>query len=216
VEGYGLSETSPVSHANPLSSGGRIGAVGVPLPDTDAKIVDLETEEVVLGPEQEGIICIHGPQVMKGYWNMPNETANALRTDADGKTWFYTGDVAVMSEDGYFRIVDRKKELILAAGGFNVYPRDIEERLYEHPKILEAAAIGVPVGSADQRAKVFVVLRTGETMTEAEVIEWCRSGLARYKVPKYVEFRQQLPKTMVGKILRRQLAEEEEKKVTAA
>jgi long-chain acyl-CoA synthetase len=120
-----------------------------------------------------------------------------------------------MSEDGYFRIVDRKKELILAAGGFNVYPRDIEERLYEHPKILEAAAIGVPVGGTDQRAKVFVVLRAGEMMSEDEVIEWCRAGLARYKVPKQVEFRQQLPKTMVGKILRRQLTEEEEKRAVA-
>jgi long-chain acyl-CoA synthetase len=215
VEGYGLSETSPVTHANPIGSGGRIGTIGVPIPDTDVKIVDLETEEETLGPNQAGILCINGPQVMKGYWGMPTETANALRPDADGKLWFHTGDVAEMSEDGYFRIVDRKKELILAAGGFNVYPRDIEERLYEHPKILEAAAIGVPVGGTDQRAKVFVVLRAGEMMSEDEVIEWCRAGLARYKVPKQVEFRQQLPKTMVGKILRRQLTEEEEKRAVA-
>jgi long-chain acyl-CoA synthetase len=213
VEGYGLSETSPVTHANPIGSGGRIGTIGLPISDTDVKIMDLETEEVELGPNQPGILCLHGPQVMKGYWGMPTETANTLRTHADGKLWLHTGDVAEMSEDGYFRIVDRKKEVILAAGGLNVYPRDIEERLYEHPKILEAAAIGVPVGSADQRAKVFVVLRDGETLSEDEVIEWCRAGLARYKVPKYVEFRGQLPKTMVGKILRRQLAEEEEKKL---
>jgi long-chain acyl-CoA synthetase len=149
---------------------------------------------------------------MKGYWNMPAETANMLRTHADGKVWLHTGDIAAMSEDGYFRLVDRKKDMILASGGFNVYPRDIEERLYEHPKILEAAAIGVPVGGTNQRAKVFVVLRAGESMTEAEVLDWCQVGLARYKVPKFVEFRQELPKTMVGKILRRQLAEEEVKK----
>jgi long-chain acyl-CoA synthetase len=212
VEGYGLSETSPVATANPIGSGGRIGTVGVPVSDTDVKIVDAETEEEELGPEQAGILCIHGPQVMKGYWNMPAETANMLRTHADGKVWLHTGDIAAMSEDGYFRLVDRKKDMILASGGFNVYPRDIEERLYEHPKILEAAAIGVPVGGTNQRAKVFVVLRAGESMTEAEVLDWCQVGLARYKVPKFVEFRQELPKTMVGKILRRQLAEEEVKK----
>jgi long-chain acyl-CoA synthetase len=215
VEGYGLSETSPVSHANPIGSGGRIGTIGLPISDTDAKLMDPDTEEEEVGPNQPGILCIHGPQVMKGYWGMPTETANVLRTHADGKVWLHTGDVAEMSEDGYFRIVDRKKDMILAAGGFNVYPRDIEERLYEHPKILEAVAIGVPVGGDNQRAKVFVVLRQGETMTEEEVIEWCRSGLARYKVPKFVEFRQELPKTMVGKILRRQLAEEEERKEKA-
>ncbi|MCB0179702.1 MAG: long-chain fatty acid--CoA ligase [Anaerolineae bacterium] len=211
VEGYGLSETSPVSMANPLGRGGRTGHIGVPISDTEAKIVDLETGSKTLGPGQPGELCIHGPQVMKGYWNMPTETANALRTDADGKVWFHTGDVAEMSEDGYFRIVDRQKEVILAAGGLNVYPRDIEERLYEHPKVLEAAAIGVPLNSSDQRAKIFVVLKDGETLSEDELIDWCRDGLAKYKVPKYVEFRDELPKSMVGKILRRQLMEEEEK-----
>jgi long-chain acyl-CoA synthetase len=147
---------------------------------------------------------------MKGYWGLPAETDDALRRHADGKLWLHTGDVAEMSEDGYFRIVDRQKDLILAAGGFNVYPRDIEERLYEHPKVLEAAAIGVPVHGRDQRAKAFVVLRAGETATAEELIEWCQQGLARYKVPKYIEFRQELPKTLVGKILRRSLMEEEE------
>ncbi|RME73231.1 MAG: long-chain fatty acid--CoA ligase [Chloroflexi bacterium] len=216
VEGYGLSETSPVTHANPVGSGGRIGTIGLPLPDTDVKIVDPLTEEDELGPGQAGVLCIHGPQVMKGYWGMPTETANALRTHADGKTWLHTGDIAEMTEDGYFRIVDRKKDMILAAGGFNVYPRDIEERLYEHPKVLEAAAIGVPVGGTDQRAKVFVVLKPGETATEEEIIEWCRQGLAKYKVPRYVEFRDELPKSMVGKILRRQLMEEEANKQQVA
>jgi long-chain acyl-CoA synthetase len=211
VEGFGLSEASPIVVANPLS-GGRNGFIGVPFPDTDVKIMDLETEETELGPNQPGVICIHGPQVMKGYWNMPTETANALRQHADGKIWLHTGDIAEMSEDGYFRVVDRKKDMILAAGGFNVYPRDIEERLYEHPKVMEAVAIGVPVGSTDQRAKAFVVLKNGQTVTEAELIEWCQAGLARYKVPKYIEFRKELPKTMVGKILRRQLIEEESQK----
>ena len=215
VEGYGLSETSPVAMANPLNSGGRIGTIGVPLSDTEVKIVDNETEEQDLGPGEAGILCIHGPQVMKGYWGMPTETANTLRQHADGKVWLHTGDVAEMSEDGYFRIVDRKKEMILAAGGMNVYPRDIEERLYEHPKVLEAAAIGVPVGGDNQRAKAFVVLKKDETVSQEELIAWCQEGLARFKVPKFIEFRDELPKTMVGKILRRQLMEEEVQKETA-
>jgi len=209
VEGFGLSETSPVALANPLGSGGRIGTIGVPISDTDVKIMDPETEEVELGPNQPGVICIRGPQVMKGYWNMPKETADCLRQHADGQVWLHTGDIAQMSEDGYFRIVDRKKDMILASGGFNVYPRDIEERLYEHPKVLEAVAIGVPVDSDNQRAKVFVVLKPGQTVTAEEIIAWCKEGLAPYKVPKFVEFRTELPKTMVGKILRRQLMEEE-------
>ncbi len=212
VEGYGLSETSPVSHANPIAGGGRIGSIGLPLSDTDIKLVDPLTEEDEVGPNQPGVLCVHGPQVMKGYWGMPTETANTLRKHDDGKVWLHTGDIAEVTEDGYFKIVDRKKEMILAAGGFNVYPRDIEERLYEHPKVLEAAAIGVPVGSPDQRTKAFVVLKSNETATEEEMIDWCREGLAKYKVPKFIEFRPELPKSMVGKVLRRQLMEEEEKK----
>ncbi|MFC1975414.1 long-chain fatty acid--CoA ligase [Chloroflexota bacterium] len=212
VEAYGLSETSPGTHANPIGSGGRIGTIGVPIPDTEAKIMDIETEEKELGPGEAGVLCIHGPQVMKGYWRMPTETANTLRPHADGTLWLHSGDIAEMSEDGYFRIVDRKKDMILASGGFNVYPRDIEERLYEHPNVFEAAAIGIPIGSTNQRAKVFVVLKEGETTTEEEIIEWCREGLAKYKVPKHVEFRDELPKTMVGKILRLQLIEEEKEK----
>ncbi len=209
VEAYGLSEASPGLIANPVIEGGRIGNIGIPIPDTDAKIVDIATESVTVGPNEPGILCTRGPQVMKGYWNMPTETANTLREHDDGHIWLHTGDVAEMSEDGYFRLVDRKKEMILAAGGFNVYPRDIEERLYEHPKVLEAAAIGVPVGGDNQRGKIFVVLHKGETATEKEMIDWCREGLAKYKVPKYVEFRSELPKTMIGKILRKQLMDEE-------
>lgn len=212
VEGYGLSEASPVTHANPLGSGGRIGTIGLPIPDTDAKIVDDETEEEELGPNQAGVLCIHGPQVMKGYWGLPEETASVLRTHADGKVWLHTGDIAEMSEDGFFRIVDRKKDMILTQGGLNVYPRDIEERLYEHPKVMEAAVIGVPVGGTSQRPKAFVVPKEGETLTREELVAWCREGLASYKVPRYVEFRRELPKSMVGKVLRRVLIEEEEKK----
>ncbi len=215
VEGYGLSEATPVTHCNPISSGGHIGTIGVPLPDTDCKIVDADTETETLGPGEPGVLCISGPQVMKGYWGLPTETANVLRQDETGQVWLHTGDVAEMTEDGYFRIVDRKKDMILAAGGYNVYPREIEDVLYEHPKVMEAAAIGVPVGGSDQRAKVFIVLRPGETATREEILEFCSERLAKYKVPKNVEFREDLPKTMVGKILRRELMEEEQKQGTA-
>jgi long-chain acyl-CoA synthetase len=211
VEGYGLSEATPVTHSNPIRSGGRIGTIGLPFPDTDCKIVDADTETETLGLGIPGVLCISGPQVMKGYWGMPTETANVLRQDRTGKVWLHTGDVAEMSDDGYFRIVDRKKDMILAAGGYNVYPREIEDVLYEHPKVMEAAAIGVPVGGSDQRAKAFIVLRPGQAATEEEILEFCRERLARYKVPKYVEFREDLPKTMVGKILRRELMETERK-----
>jgi long-chain acyl-CoA synthetase len=209
VEAYGLSEASPGVTCNPIN-GGRHGTIGVPVPDTDAKIVDLDDEIETLGPDKTGLLCIRGPQVMRGYWNMPDETASVLRRHADGHLWLHTGDIAQMSEDGYFRLVDRKKDMILAGGGYNVFPRDIEERLYEHPKVMEAAAIGVPVGSSNQRAKVFVVLQPGESATEAEIIDWCREGLARYKVPKFVEFRDELPKTVVGKVFRRELSTQEE------
>jgi len=208
VEGYGLSEASPVTHANPIFGENRVGTIGVPWPDTDAKIVDLETGTKDLPPGEIGELVIKGPQVMKGYWNMPEETANALRNG-----WLYTGDIAKMDEDGYFQIVDRKKDMILGAGGFNIYPREIEDVLYEHPKVKEAAAVGVPVEEKGERVKVYIVLKEGETATEEEIIEFCRENLAPYKVPKFVEFRTELPKTMVGKVLRRVLAEEERKKM---
>jgi long-chain acyl-CoA synthetase len=202
--------------ANPLGGGGRASHIGLPISDTDCRIVDLDTGTQTLGPDETGELCIHGPQVMRGYWGKPEEGGNVLRRDGDGKIWLHTGDVAEMSEDGYFRIVDRQKDVILASGGLNVYPRDIEERLYEHPKVLEAAALGVPIGGENQRVKVFVVLGEGQTATEEEIIAWCRAGLAAYKVPKYVEFRDSLPKTMVGKVLRRQLAAEEAQKMVKA
>ncbi|MFQ5859883.1 MAG: long-chain fatty acid--CoA ligase, partial [Anaerolineae bacterium] len=204
AEGYGLSEASPVTHANPIWGDNRVGTIGVPWPDTEVKIVDAETGEQVLGVGQAGELCIRGPQVMKGYWNMPEETAYTLR-----EGWLYTGDIAVMDEDGYFKIVDRKKDMILGAGGYNIYPREIEDVLYEHPKVLEVAAAGVPVPGKGERVKAYVVLKEGETATEEEIITFCRENLAPYKVPKFVEFRADLPKTIVGKILRRVLVEED-------
>ncbi|MFQ6100313.1 MAG: long-chain fatty acid--CoA ligase [Anaerolineae bacterium] len=214
VEGYGLSEASPVTHANPIFGENRVGTIGVPWPDTEVKIVDVDTGEKVLGVGEAGELCIRGPQVMKGYWNMPTETANTLRPDPEGGgPWLHTGDIAVMDEDGYFQIVDRKKDMILGAGGYNIYPREVEDVLYEHPKVLEAAAAGVPVPGKGERVKVYIVLKEGETATEEEIIAFCRENLAPYKVPKFVEFRDELPKTMVGKILRRVLVEEEKKKL---
>jgi long-chain acyl-CoA synthetase len=210
VEGYGLSEASPVTHANPIFGESRIGTIGLPYPDTEAIIVDVETGEKVLGVGQEGELCIRGPQVMKGYWNMPTETENTLRVHAGGgDPWLHTGDIASMDADGYFRIVDRKKDMILGAGGYNVFPREVEDVLFENPKVLEAAVAGVPVAAGGQRVKAFVVLKPGETATEQEIIDFCRQNLAPYKVPKFVEFRGSLPKTLVGKVLRRELVKEE-------
>ena len=208
VEGYGLSEASPVTHANPIFGENRIGTIGLPWPDTDVKLVDIEagTREVAVG--EPGELCVRGPQVMKGYWNMPSETAAALRpdpADPQGSPWLYTGDIAIMQPDGYFQIVDRKKDMILGAGGFNIYPREIEDILYQHPAVLEAAAIGVPEGVIGERVKVFVQVRPGHHTTEEDIIAFCRQNLAPYKVPKYVEFKAELPKTTVGKILRKEL-----------
>ncbi|MFS8570075.1 MAG: long-chain fatty acid--CoA ligase [Thermaerobacter sp.] len=202
VEGYGLTEASPVTHCNPFWGEVRAGSIGLPFPDTDCRIVDPETgEDVPLG--QPGELLIRGPQVMKGYWNRPEENARALR---DG--WLYTGDVARMDEDGYFYIVDRLKEIIIA-GGFNIYPREVEEVLYEHPAVKEAAVIGVPDPYRGETVKAFVVLKPGARATADDIIAFCREHLARYKVPTHVEFRDDLPKSLVGKVLRRVLAEEE-------
>jgi len=208
VEGYGLSEATPVTHANPIYGENRIGTIGLPFPSTDARIVDTETGTQELPPGEVGELAVRGPQVMKGYWQMPTETANVLR-----EGWLYTGDMARMDEDGYFQIVDRKKDMILGAGGFNIYPREVEEVLYQHPKVKSAAAVGVPVPGKGERVKAYVVLKEGETATEEEIIEFCRENLTPYKVPKFVEFRQDLPMTMVGKVLRRVLLEEEKKKL---
>ncbi|HEY47416.1 MAG: hypothetical protein AMJ88_02470 [Anaerolineae bacterium SM23_ 63] len=215
VEGYGLSEASPVTHANPIYGECRLGTIGLPYPDTEVKIVDADTGERVLGIGEIGELCIRGPQVMKGYWNMPTETANTLRTGPEGgEPWLHTGDIAVMDKDGYSQIVDRKKDMILGAGGYNIYPREIEDVLFENPKILEAGVAGVPVPGKGERVKAFVVLKPGETATEEEILAFLREKVAPYKVPKYVEFRDELPKTLTGKVLRRALVEEETKRQT--
>jgi long-chain acyl-CoA synthetase len=216
VEGYGLSEASPVTHANPIFGDNRVGTIGLPWPDTEVKIMDTDTGEKVMDVGEVGELCIRGPQVMKGYWHMPTETANTLRDHGDGGApWLHTGDMSVMDENGYFKIVDRKKDMILGAGGYNIYPREVEEVLYEHPKVLEAAAAGIPVEGKGERVKIYIVLKEGETATEEEFIAYCKENLAPYKVPKFVEFRDELPKTMVGKILRRVLIDEEKKKQAA-
>lgn len=204
IEGYGLTEASPVTHANPIWGFRKIMSIGVPFPDTVTKVVDSDSgEEMPIG--EIGEIIIKGPQIMKGYWKREQETAKTIK---DG--WLYTGDMGRMDEDGFFSIVDRKKDLIIA-GGFNIYPRDIEEVLYEHPAILEAAVAGVPDEYRGETVKAFIVLREGMTLSEKDLDVWCRERLAAYKVPRKVEFRQSLPKTMIGKVLRRQLLEEEVK-----
>jgi long-chain acyl-CoA synthetase len=216
VEGYGLSEATPVTHCNPIYGKRKEGSwIGVPFPDTESVIMDLETGETVLQEGEIGELCIRGPQVMKGYWNMPTETANTLREhpETGPGAWLHTGDIARMDSDGFFQIVDRKKDMILGTGGFNIYPREVEDVLYEHPKVLEAAVAGVPVGTEKgERVKAYVVLKPGQNATEDELLGFCRENLAYYKVPKFIEFRDELPKTTVGKILRRVLVEEELKR----
>lgn len=202
LEGYGLSETSPSTHCNPYFGPRKAGSVGIGLPSTDYKIMDLAEGEEELPPGEIGEIVIKGPQVMKGYWNMPEETEQSLR---DG--WFYTGDIAYMDEDGYLFIVDRKKDLIIA-GGFNIYPRDVEEIIYEHPAIQEAVVVGVPDPYRGETVKAVVVLKEGQICTAEELIAYCRENMAAFKVPKIVEFRDEMPKTNVGKILRRKIREE--------
>ncbi|MBM7603603.1 long-chain acyl-CoA synthetase [Metabacillus crassostreae] len=202
LEGYGLSEASPVTHCNPAFADRKPGTVGLGLPNTAYKIVDVATGTIEVPVGELGEIIISGPQVMKGYWNMPEETAVTLR---DG--WLFTGDIARMDEDGYVSIVDRKKDLIIASG-YNIYPRDIEEILYEHPCVQEAVVIGVPDQYRGETVKAFIVLKSEKSVTKEEMFDYCRAHIASYKVPTQVEFRNELPKTNVGKILRRALREE--------
>jgi len=199
VEGYGLTEASPVTHVNPPDGLGKIGSIGLPIPGTEARIVDVETGTRDLPLGEAGELVLRGPQVMKGYWNKPKETADVLRNG-----WLFTGDIARKDEDGYFYIVDRKKDLIIA-GGFNIYPREVEEVLFEHPAIKEAAVIGLPDPYRGETVKAFVVMKDGASATTEEIIAWCRERLASYKVPRHVEFRDSLPKSGVGKYLRREL-----------
>jgi long-chain acyl-CoA synthetase len=206
VEAYGLTETSPVATMDPVDNP-RPHSIGVPLPDTDVRIVDLEMGERELPVGDIGEIIIKGPQVMKGYWRLPTESDNALRVGPDGEPgWFYTGDIGHMDEEGFFHISDRKKDMIIA-GGYNIYPADVEAVLFEHPKVLEAAVIGIPDERRGETVKAFVVLKDGETATEEEIVAFCRENMAAYRVPRVVEFRDELPKSMVGKVLRRELRE---------
>ncbi len=202
VEGYGLTEASPVTHCNPLYGTRKTGSIGVPVPDTDARVVDPETG-TPLPPGEVGELVVRGPQVMRGYLNRPEETAQVLR-----EAWLRTGDMARMDEDGFFYVVDRKKEMI-NVGGLKVFPREVEEVLYQHPAVREAAAVGVPDPARGEVVKAFVALKEGHQVSEQELVEFCRQRLAPHKVPRAVEVRPQLPKTLIGKVLRRALAEEE-------
>ncbi len=202
-EAYGLSEAPTGTHCNPLNGENKVGSIGMPLPDVDCRLVSLDDGETELAQGEIGEIIINGPQVMKGYHNMPTETANVLR-QWNGKTWLFTGDIARIDEDGYFYIVDRKKELI-KPGGFQVWPREVEEAIMDHPKVLEVGVGGIPDPQRGETVKAWIVVKPGETLTEAELKAFCKEHLAPYKVPTHYEFRSELPKTTVGKILRREL-----------
>lgn len=197
IEGYGLTETSPVATCNPIDGTDRVGTIGMPVPDTDIKLVD-DNDNEVTKPGESGEICVKGPQVMQGYYNRPDETEKVLKNG-----WLHTGDIGTVDEDGFFKIVDRKKDMILVSG-FNVYPNEVEDVVARHPKVLEVAAIGVPDTHSGEVVKV-VIVKKDSSLTEKEVIEFAKQSLTNYKVPKHVEFRTELPKTNVGKILRRAL-----------
>ena len=209
VEGYGLTETSPVTHANPFDGRARFGTIGMPVPDTECKIVDLDDPDRQLASGGRGELCIRGPQVMLGYWNRPEETVLTIRNG-----WLHTGDIAVMDRDGYFRIVDRLKEMILVSG-FNVYPTEVEDVLYHHPKIAKVSVAGVPDEQTGEAVKAYIVLKEGQHATADEIVGWARdpsNGLTGYRVPKQIEFRDSLPETLIGKVLRRVLQAEERAK----
>ncbi|QMV42992.1 long-chain-fatty-acid--CoA ligase [Cohnella cholangitidis] len=205
IEGYGLTEASPVTHCNPIWSYRKAGTIGIPLPDTDVRIVGEDSLDPLPAGEI-GELAIKGPQVMAGYWNRPEETASAIR---DG--WLRTGDLAKMDEEGFFSIIDRKKDIILA-GGFNVYPREVEEILFEHPAVKEASVLGVPDSYRGETVKAYIVLKEGWQVSEMQLNRWCRERLAPYKVPKLYEFRDSLPLSLIGKVIRRKLKEELEGK----
>jgi long-chain acyl-CoA synthetase len=211
-EGFGMSEAPTATHCNPMYGENRKGSIGLPFPDVECRIVSLEDEVTDLPANEVGELVLRSSNLMSGYWEMPTETSNALRQGPDGNKWLYTGDIAKMDEDGYFYIVDRKKDMLIVSG-FNVYPTNVEEVLAQHPKILEVAVAGVQDPYRGETVKVWVVLKPGQTATEDEIIEWAKQSgqLAAYERPRIVEFRDELPKTMVGKVLRRQLVEETQK-----
>jgi long-chain acyl-CoA synthetase len=203
-EGFGMTESSPITHINPFGKGKtKPGSIGVPIPNTECRLVDINDRKTDVAAGESGELIVRGPQVMRGYKGKPEETKETIR---DG--WLHTGDIARMDEDGYFFIVDRLKDMIIS-GGYNVYPRDIDEVLYEHPKVQEACSIGVPHPSRGEAVKVFVVLKQGQQATPEEIINFCMEKLAKYKWPEEVEFRESLPKSTVGKILRKDLRTEE-------
>jgi long-chain acyl-CoA synthetase len=202
-EGWGMSETTSLGIANPILGRKKIGSIGIPFPDTDVKLVDVEEGKQEVPKGEPGEIIIKSPLLMKEYWNNPEETAGQIK---DG--WLFTGDIAVQDEDDYFAIVDRKKDMIIA-GGFNIYPREIDEVLFQHPKIADAVSVGIADEYRGETVKAYVVVKEGESVSEAEIIDFCKEKLAAYKAPKMVEFRSELPKSAVGKILRKVLREEE-------
>jgi long-chain acyl-CoA synthetase len=207
-EGYGLSEAPTATHCNPFEGQNKEGSIGMPLPDVECRIVSLEDGKTVLEAGQVGELAVRSPQVFKGYWNMPTETANSLQADAaGGGPWLFTGDIARMDDEGYFYIVDRKKELI-KVGGLQVWPREIEEVLASHPKVQEVGVAGIPDARRGEVAKAWVVLKAGEKATQDELVQWCSDKLAKFKLPTEIEFRGELPKTTVGKVLRRELVRE--------
>jgi len=206
IEVFGLTETGTAIMFNPFVNERKAGSIGFPTADMEARIVDLEEGSREMGPNEEGELILKGPPIMKHYLNMPEETENSLHNG-----WLFTGDIARMDDDGFFWIVDRKKDMILASG-FNIYPRDIDEVLHEHPKVELACAVGVPDPYRGETVKAFVVCRSGESLTEEELIAFCRERLAAYKVPKLVEFRDSLPTSIIGKVLRKILREEEMRK----
>ena len=207
-EGYGLSETAPVASSNPTSREARkIGSIGFPLPGTDIKIVDLETGLTELARGEDGEIAICGPQVMQGYWNRPEENEAVFRK-IDGQRYFLTGDIGHVDENGFILITDRKKDMILV-GGFNVYPRDVEDILFTHPKVGLAAVIGLPDEKSGEQVKAYIQLKPGETATEKEMMDFCKENMAGYKRPRQIEFRDAIPISAVGKVLRRVLRDEE-------
>ena len=206
AEGYGLTETSPVLTANPLDGNGRVGFIGMPVPSTELRLLDDDGKEVAKG--EPGELCAKGPQVMQGYWQKPEETAKCMTEDG----WLRTGDIAIMDDDGFFKIVDRKKEMILVSG-FNVYPNEIENVVASHDKVLEVGAIGVPDKKSTEAVKVYIV-KKDDSLDEDEIKAWCKERMTAYKCPKHVAFTDELPKSNVGKILRRILKENDQKNHT--
>ncbi|MCG3117250.1 MAG: long-chain fatty acid--CoA ligase [Candidatus Manganitrophus sp. SA1] len=207
VEGYGLSEAAPVTHANPIHGKRKPGSIGLPFPDTDVKVVDIETGTQTLPIGEVGELIVQGPQVMQGYWQKPQETDAVLRSG-----WLHTGDMAKMDDEGYFFIVDRKKDMIKTRGE-NVYPREVEEVLFRHPKVKDAVVVGLPDSFSGEKIKAYLILKEGESATAEEVLTFCRTELSKFKVPQEIEFRKELPKTIIGKVLRRVLIDEEMKKL---